>query len=347
MAIQIQWRRDTAANWTSNNPTLAQGEPGFETDTGNYKIGNGSTAWTSLAYGSFTTTAIAGLFADQASGNDPSAPSSGYSSLYGKKIGGRMTAKNISPTSEIYPLQSFFGRNQIGYYMPQGNSATLPEVFGYYVPTVVGTATAANVSTTNVYGRLRRVSFVSAATAAALSSFRVAVNQILLGDGNGYGGFFKIIRFGCGDAASVSGARQFCGINTNSAAPTNVEPSTIINCIGIGHGAADTNLSIFYGGSVAQPAIALGSNFPANTLSTDAYELALFSPSNQFDTVYYEVTRLNTGNVATGSIVGDGASVILPAPTALMTYSWNYRTNNATALAVTLDIMSDYIETDY
>jgi len=47
----IQFRRDTAANWTSADPTLAQGELGLETDTGKYKIGDGSTAWTSLAYG--------------------------------------------------------------------------------------------------------------------------------------------------------------------------------------------------------------------------------------------------------------------------------------------------------
>ena len=51
MATQIQFRRDTAANWTSANPTLAEGELGLETDTTFYKIGTGSTAWTSLAYG--------------------------------------------------------------------------------------------------------------------------------------------------------------------------------------------------------------------------------------------------------------------------------------------------------
>jgi hypothetical protein len=44
----IQVRRDTAANWTSVNPTLASGEIGLETDTGRYKIGNGSTPWNSL-----------------------------------------------------------------------------------------------------------------------------------------------------------------------------------------------------------------------------------------------------------------------------------------------------------
>ncbi len=50
MAVQIQLRRDTAANWTSANPTLALGEFGMETDTMYYKIGDGATAWNSLSY---------------------------------------------------------------------------------------------------------------------------------------------------------------------------------------------------------------------------------------------------------------------------------------------------------
>ena len=50
MAIQIQYRRGTAAEWTSANPTLAQGEPALETDTGFLKIGDGVTAWNGLPY---------------------------------------------------------------------------------------------------------------------------------------------------------------------------------------------------------------------------------------------------------------------------------------------------------
>lgn len=50
MATKIQIRRDSEANWTSANPTLSSGEQGFETDTGKFKIGDGSTAWASLEY---------------------------------------------------------------------------------------------------------------------------------------------------------------------------------------------------------------------------------------------------------------------------------------------------------
>lgn len=49
---KIKFRRDTAAAWTLANPTLAQGEPGFEHDTGLLKIGDGATPWNTLDYSS-------------------------------------------------------------------------------------------------------------------------------------------------------------------------------------------------------------------------------------------------------------------------------------------------------
>ena len=43
-------KRDTAANWTSENPVLKDGQPGLETDTLKTKFGDGVTAWNSLPY---------------------------------------------------------------------------------------------------------------------------------------------------------------------------------------------------------------------------------------------------------------------------------------------------------
>jgi hypothetical protein len=56
--VRVQLRGDTAANWTAANPVLAAREFAIETDTSRYKIGNGSTAWTSLAYASLPSNAI-------------------------------------------------------------------------------------------------------------------------------------------------------------------------------------------------------------------------------------------------------------------------------------------------
>jgi hypothetical protein len=61
MAIQIQLRRGTSAEWILANPVIASGEMVLETDTGRFKVGNGVSNWASLSYTGFV---------DQ--GNDPS-----------------------------------------------------------------------------------------------------------------------------------------------------------------------------------------------------------------------------------------------------------------------------------
>lgn len=53
--VRMQQRRDTAANWLATNPVLASGEVGFETDTGNVKIGDGVSAWLTLIPASIAT----------------------------------------------------------------------------------------------------------------------------------------------------------------------------------------------------------------------------------------------------------------------------------------------------
>lgn len=40
----------TSQGWTEKNPVLKSGEIGYETDTGKFKIGNGSSNWVSLPY---------------------------------------------------------------------------------------------------------------------------------------------------------------------------------------------------------------------------------------------------------------------------------------------------------
>jgi hypothetical protein len=46
----LKFRRDYSWRWTRENPVLAPGEPGVESNTGRFKIGDGFTAWTDLGY---------------------------------------------------------------------------------------------------------------------------------------------------------------------------------------------------------------------------------------------------------------------------------------------------------
>lgn len=55
MSTKIQLRRDTSTNWTRNNPVLAVGEPGLETDTLTLKYGDGASAWNDLNYANLSS----------------------------------------------------------------------------------------------------------------------------------------------------------------------------------------------------------------------------------------------------------------------------------------------------
>jgi hypothetical protein len=50
MAIRMQQRRGTSEQWTSANPILSEGEVGFETDSNQFKVGDGVNQWADLAY---------------------------------------------------------------------------------------------------------------------------------------------------------------------------------------------------------------------------------------------------------------------------------------------------------
>lgn len=70
---RIQHRRGTAAEWTAADPVLAAAEPAYETDTGKQKIGDGTTAWTVLAYAPTTGGGGSGSASDLTSGTLPAA----------------------------------------------------------------------------------------------------------------------------------------------------------------------------------------------------------------------------------------------------------------------------------
>lgn len=171
------------------------------------------------------------------------------------------------------------------------------------------------------------------------------------GDGAGLGGFFYSCRFGFSDAATVSGARAFVGMSSLVAAPTNVEPNTLTNCIGLAQLSTDaTQLFLVYGGSAAQTAIGLGTNFPpmagVGAANGIAYDLTLFCPTSGNGIVNYRVERIGTSFVAEGTLTPTTVGTQTPAATTLMTHrAW--RTNNATLLAVGIDMLNVYIETDY
>ena len=135
------------------------------------------------------------------------------------------------------------------------------------------------------------------------------------------------------------GARGFDAAVT---APTDVQPSTILNIIGMGWDAADANIQIMHNdGTGSATKVDLGASFPVPTVDrAKVYELALFCAPNAA-TVSWEVTDLGTGAVASGTIATD-----LPANTTLLAPR-GWMSVGGTSSVIGIALMSLYIETDY
>jgi hypothetical protein len=277
-----------------------------------------------------------GKFEEQTA--DPAAPTTGLVT-WSKAMAGKRIPYVRGP-NEAWPLGPHLGRQRVGRWNPIGNANTAPIANGIAAPSVTGTATQRLVAITNMATAARRLGYVSAATAGSLAGARSGAAQYWRGNAAGLGGFVFICRFVMSDAATVSGARAFVGLSASLVAPTNVEPNTVNNSVGVAQISTSTNLQIVTRDGAAAQTIDLGANFPANTLSADLYELMLYAPPNG-TTIGYRVERLNTGHVAEGTLSSN-----LPVSTTLMGPTL-WRCNNATALAVGIDLVQLYIETDY
>jgi hypothetical protein len=281
-------------------------------------------------------------------GNVPAIPPAGRLQVFSKQIATRSMLAQQGPSGIDTTMQPLIGKNRIYYWSAIGlNTTTAPitslSATGF---TAVGTATARAFATTNILTRNTRVGYVSATTAAAFASLRVTSAWLTTGDGAGLGGFTYICRFGVSDGATVSGARMFVGLSSNTGAATNVEPNTLTNSFGIAQLSTDATQWYFvYGGSAAQTNIALGTTIGAPTSTSTLWDLALFSPPGSNGVIAYTLTNVGTNVSVTARITPGTPGTQTPAnTTALTPQIW--RTNNATLLAVAFDFGSLYIETD-
>jgi len=270
----------------------------------------------------------------------PSTPAANTAGVYIAGNADKMVPAFIDPTGTKLELQRFLGSTKFALWSPPGNSTTNPTPIGAMnAPTLIGTATSRSVGTTNIATRLARLGIVSSAAAGNFAALREGSNRYVTGNGVGLGGFFYSVRFTMSNAAGVAGERCFIGLSNSTAAPTNVEPNTLTNVIGLVKLSSSNNWLFYSAAGSAGTATNLGVNFPANTLSTDAYEFSMYAKPN--GTLGYKLVRLNTAFFVENTV----SAVNLPTNTTLLGHQI-WKTNNATALAVGIDIASIYVESD-
>ena len=339
MSDLIQLRGNTAAYWASTNPILAAREPVIETDTLQYKIGDGVTAWNNLPYRMLSGEFASGLTLSAM--DNPSTPPSGDLRVYAHDVAGRIIPKWVGPSGVDTCVQpALFGN---GIIMISPGSSTSVSIIGQTLPTALGTVSHPSMASgVNMPSAVRSTLVTSAATANSSAELRIASACCYRGETFGaidVGGFFFVNRFAV--TTTTANQRAIFGLaNTTGAIATTQSPSALTNCIFAGWDSTDTTLQIMHNDATGTcTKINLGAAFPANNVSA-LYELALFSPPNG-STVGYRVIRLNTGDKASGVL-----SVDLPTKQTMLT--WHaYVNNGGTALASAFSMSRMYLETDF
>lgn len=273
----------------------------------------------------------------------PSIPLSGTVKIFGRTMGGRSMLAFVGPSGVDSAIQPTLARNDVMWWKPAGNSTTITAT-GAAALTATGTPTLANVAVTNIHTRMRRLDYlVTPASATAVAGFRSGVAQLTVGSTiTNLGGFHYVCRFGPATGVATTTNRCFVGLANSTAAPTDVEPSSITNIVGCGWNAADTNIRIMHRGAAAVTNIDLGVDFPVPTADrTKVYELAMFSKPGTTQEVKWEFTDLGTGIKATGTI-----STNLPTTsTFLAPRGW--MSAGGTSSLIGIALFNLYIETDY
>jgi hypothetical protein len=267
----------------------------------------------------------------------PPSPADGVLVFTWSQAGRRRPAFQ-APSGAAAGLQALLASNKIGWWSAAGGGATAQSVG--MLGTVSGTAMARTVATDNLFKTTRRLGLVTGGTAGSSAGLRDgSTGKYWRGTGSKLGGFEYVARFGI--SAYTTGLRLAVGLFATANTLPNAEPSAQTHAVFVGRNAADATFRIMHNdGSGSCTVVDLGANFPADTQEVDLYETRFYCAPNS-DRIGVSLERLNTGHRAEATLTTD-----LPdAGTLLCPQIWI--NNGAVAAAVGVDVMSQYIETDY
>lgn len=274
------------------------------------------------------------------SGIATSNPSADILRIYKENECGRLMPAFRDVSGWPAVVQPHIGMHRIASWIPQGGSANIT-VVGSGALTATGTATALAMSATNIYTQSKCLEYlVTAASNSAVAGFRSSQNVYWRGNASGFGGFHFICQWGPATGVATTTNRAFVGMTASTAAPTDVQPSTLTSMCGMGWDAADTNIQIMTNdASGTATKVDLGTNFPVPTADrTKAYEVQLYCAPNA-SAMNYKVTDLGTGNVASGTLSTD----LIPNTTFVSPRGW--MSVGGTSSVIGIALMNMYVET--
>lgn len=237
----------------------------------------------------------------------PTAPTSGGAKIYGKSVGGQTLPAYLSPAGREQIIASWRGRGRKKEVRSPGNNAST-QTLGIILSTT-GTATGVANAATSRYTRMDITEYlVTVAATTAVAGARSASTQLTVGGSTaGDGGFLMSFVWAPATGLTNASHRAFAGLRGSVAAPTDVNPSTLTDIIGMGWDAADTQVQFMYNDATGTASkVALGASFPKPSADrSKVYEIVLYAPPGSTQSVSYEITDLTTGAVATGTVTTD------------------------------------------
>jgi len=202
-----------------------------------------------------------------------------------------------------------------------GNNSTTIVTSGGITNNLSGSQFANTVSTTNFRTKQHTMRFEpSVVSTGNYCCMRNSAALWAIG-----GGFYFVADWGISDTNYAVGTHNFWGLTSSIAnlsigGVSNLQPSALLNIIGVANDSTDANLQIMFNDGVGTAQkIDLGVNFPSNRNSTGAvlssmYLVELYNASNS-SSVKYRVTNKENGFVAQGTLTND-----LPSDTTLLAY---------------------------
>lgn len=183
-----------------------------------------------------------------------------------------------------------------------GNSTAITAV-GSQSLSATGAATIASWAATTRYTQTRKIEFlVTTAAATAVAGARAfAVLNTIGSTLAGVGGFDFYMKAGPATGVAALTSRFFMGVANTIAAPTDVEPSSITNIVGIGWDSTDATVQVMHRGTAAVTKVATLMAIPLVDRMT-LYELTLSSPTGLTQSVSVTLKNALTDEVFTTTI---------------------------------------------
>lgn len=268
-------------------------------------------------------------------GAAPSVPADGSVKLFAKNQAERIMPAFMGPSGLDSLMMPHLAKNGWASWKPTFTGTSISAI-GSAALTATGTVTSAPYAATSLHTRGQRVDYlVTTASTTAVAGYRGAALNY-----RGAEGFHMIFRICPATGTTLTTDRCFVGMASSTSAPTDVEPSTLTNIVGVGYGAADTNWQ-FYFNSSSGAATAIDTGIAAPTTDRQGiYTIQVFSPPGS---AWFAAAITDE---ATGTYVSSGqVSTNIPSTTVGLAPR-GYHSVGGTSSVVGMTLFSGWVDMD-